>query len=69
MKKVTSFTHHVTAEGDRISYTYSEIDDNGKLLNQNVRQNFIVVDEELKGHVDAVNAYIKARLEGQDGIS
>ena len=47
MKKLTSFTHHVTAEGDRISYTYSEIDSTGKLVNQNVRENFIVVDSAL----------------------
>lgn len=63
MKKLTSFTHHVTAEGDRISYTYSEIDNTGKLVNQNVRENFIVVDPELQAHVDAIRAYIESRME------
>ena len=64
MKKLTSFTHHVTAEGDRISYTYSEIDSTGKLVNQNVRENFIVVDSALQDHVDAIRAYIESRMEG-----
>ena len=64
MKKLTSFTHHVTAEGDRISYTYSEIDSTGKLVNQNVRENFIVVDPDLQEHVDAIRAYIENRMEG-----
>lgn len=64
MKKLTSFTHHVTAEGDRISYTYSEIDNTGKLVNQNVRENFIVVDPDLQEHVDAIRAYIENRMEG-----
>ena len=64
MKKLTSFTHHVTAEGDRISYTYSEIDSTGKLVNQNVREDFIVVDPDLQTHVDAIRAYIESRMEG-----
>ena len=64
MKKLTSFTHHVTAEGDRISYTYSEIDSTGKLVNQNVRENFIIVDPTLQAHVDAIRAYIESRMEG-----
>ena len=64
MKKLTSFTHHVTAEGDRISYTYSEIDSTGKLVNQNVRENFIVVDPTLQAQVDAIRASIASRMEG-----
>lgn len=64
MKKVTSFTHHKTAEGDRISFTYSEIDDNGKILNQNQRENFVVVDPELISYINAINNHISQRLEG-----
>ena len=45
MKKVTSFTHLVTGEGDRIAYTYSEISETGELKSQNNKGNFIVVDE------------------------
>lgn len=59
MKKLTSFTAHVTAEGQRISFTYSEIDSTGKLISQNERENFIVVDDELQAHIDAINEYIK----------
>lgn len=65
MKKLlTSFTSHVTGEGQRISYTYSEVDENGKLKNQNLRENFIVMDDELQGHIDAINDFIKRRMEG-----
>lgn len=59
MKKLTSFTAHVTAEGQRISFTYSEIDSTGKLISQNERENFIVVDDEPQSHIDAINEYIK----------
>ena len=63
MKKLlTSFTSHVTGEGQRISYTYSEVDENGKLKNQNLRENFIVMDEKLQGHIDAINNFIKERM-------
>lgn len=65
MKKITSFTHHVTAEGDRISFTYSEIDDSGKLISQNERENFIVMDEELKSHINAINDYIQKEKLGE----
>lgn len=58
MKKLTSFTAHVTAEGQRISFTFSEIDFSGKLTSQNERENFVVVDKELQSHIDAINDYI-----------
>lgn len=63
MKKVTSFTHLVTGEGDRIAYTYSEISDTGELVSQNNKGNFIIVDQSVKNAVDLVNQYINQRLE------
>lgn len=65
MKKLTSFTAHVTAEGQRISYTYSEIDETGNLKSQNNRENFIVMDPELMGHIEAINAYIAGNKLGE----
>lgn len=64
MKKITSFTHLVTGEGDRIAYTYSEISDTGELVSQNNKGNFIIVDQSVKNAVDLVNQYINERLEG-----
>lgn len=66
MKKITSFTAHVTAEGQRISYTYSEIDETGNLKSQNNRENFIVMDAALMGHIEAINAYITENKLGDD---
>lgn len=62
MKKLTSFTAHVTGEGQRISYTYSEIDGSGKLISQNNRENFIVMDAEVMEHINAINTYISSRM-------
>lgn len=43
MKKVTSVTLHTTAEGKRMSITYSEIDENGKIIESNKRIDRVVV--------------------------
>lgn len=64
MKKVTSFTHLITGEGDRIAYTYSELDSTGNLVSQNNKGNFVAVDPELVSHINAINDYInKNRLQ------
>ena len=50
MKKITSFTHLYTGEGHRIAYTYSEIDEQGELISQNNRGNFV------ETHPDVIDA-------------
>ncbi len=44
MKRITSRTYFTTAEGERVSLTYSEIDGQGKIIRENERVNRIVVD-------------------------
>lgn len=58
MKKLTSFTHHKTGEGDRIAYTFSEVDEKGTLISQQNKGNFIVVDEELRSHIEEIEKFI-----------
>lgn len=58
MKVVTSFTHLITGEGDRIAYTFSELDSTGNLVSQNNKGNFVAVDPELVSHINAINDYI-----------
>lgn len=62
MKKVTSFTHLVTGEGDRIAYTYSEISESGDLVSQNNKGNFIVMDDEIQQAVNLINSKIAEKL-------
>ena len=61
-EKVTSFTHLVTGEGNRIAYTYSEISDTGELKSQNNKGNFIVMDGELATAIQTINSKIAERL-------
>lgn len=58
IKKVTSFVHHTTGAGSRISYTYSEIDENGKIIEDNVKDSIVVVDSEIQNAVDTINDHI-----------
>lgn len=44
MKKVTSMTILTTAEGKRLSLTYSEIDENGNIIEENKRVNKVLVN-------------------------
>lgn len=59
MKKITGFAKINTGEGARISYTYSEIDENGVMISQNNKGSFVVVNDEISQHLNAVEAYIK----------
>lgn len=67
MKKVTSATMHMTSEGQRLSYTYSVIDENtGAIVSENNRNSLIVLpidaNEEVLAAVDTVMNYIKGKL-------
>lgn len=62
IKKITSFTHHVTGEGSRISATYSVIDDNGELIKSNERFNIIVVDENIQNNIDLINSFLEQKI-------
>lgn len=56
---LTSFTKFTTGEGERVSFTFSEVSEKGELLNPNVKGNFIVMSDELLSHLKAVDDYIK----------
>lgn len=58
MKIVTSATVFRDGLGMRMSYTYSEIDDEtGRIISDNNRGNRIVTDAEIVADADAVIAY------------
>ena len=60
IKKLTSFMKLSTGEGDRIAFSYSVIDtDSGKIIEQNQRGNFLILEEGVAEHVAAIEKYIK----------
>ena len=58
-KKITMISKINTGEGERIVYTYSEINNSGEVVNRNLKGNFLILDPEVAGHVDAIRKYIE----------
>ena len=68
MKKITSVTIHTTSEGQRLSYTYSVIDENsGAIISENNRESLVVLDipvnKEVLENIAGINNYINKKME------
>lgn len=66
MKKATSLTLHNTSEGKRISVTYIEVDEQGRISGENARKDFLLLDglhDEQIARYNALFAYAESMLE------
>lgn len=60
MKQLSSFMALNVNGGDRISYTYDEInEETGEPISQNNKQNFYVVDNDLESDIESIRQYIR----------
>lgn len=60
MKQLSSFMALSVNGGDRISYTYDEVDEStGDLISTNNKESFFVVDDALRKHVEAIRKHIR----------
>ena len=60
IKQLASFAVLNVNGGDRISYTYDEIDsETGDMISQNNKGNFYVVDSTLKSKITGIRKYIE----------
>lgn len=60
IKQLASFAALNVNGGNRISYTYDEIDaDTGDMISQNNKGNFYVVDVDLQKNIEDIRAYIQ----------
>lgn len=66
MKIITGFAVIKDSLGKKIAYTSSEVDEDGKVINSNVKQSFVVVDETLLDAIKIIENDINNRLEKQD---
>lgn len=44
---------------DRVSFTFNTIDETGEIISRNNKKNFIVVDQKLASHINAIRKYIR----------
>lgn len=56
--KITSFTAHLTAEGMRVTFTYSVIDADGNLVKSNYRATVIVLEEDINSAINGINTWL-----------
>ena len=60
MKQLSSFMVLNIDGGDRVTYTYNDIDDStGEPISRNNKGNFFVVDDKLREHIKAIRDFIK----------
>lgn len=60
MYQLSSFMALNVNGGDRISYTFDEIEEEtGNPVSTNNKRSFYAVDEELKNHIEAIRNYIR----------
>ena len=60
MKQLSSFLALAVNGGDRVSFTYDEIDgETGNVESSNNKESFFVVDSGLRSHVEAIRDYIR----------
>lgn len=60
--RITSFTAHQTPEGQRLSFTYSVIDENGNLVKSNERYTVIVLDDEINECIAKINEWVLSKV-------
>lgn len=63
MNKITGIAVLTTAEGERITYTYSEIDSNGTIVKSNEKKSFVVMDTDTQEIVDQLKEKVNANLQ------
>lgn len=65
MKKVTSMTVLTTAEGKRLSLTFSEIDGSGNIVNENKRINKVVVDQGALNAIESLENFAQGIVDAE----
>lgn len=58
---IKAFNVLKTAEGKRISYVYTEIDEDGNVIKENMNESFVVVNTELTDNVDSIFNFLLNR--------
>lgn len=63
MKQLNSFTVLNVNGADRISYTYSETNEQGEPISTNSKRSFFIGDADVLRQVNQIREYIQKKLE------
>ena len=62
MNKVTNYNYQIVQEGARVSYSYSELNEDGDIISSNNRKSFIVTDEEILLKLKDIKTYLEKKI-------
>lgn len=60
-KKVTGVAFISTSEGKRVSFSYSVINEDGDVLQKDVRQSFIAMDKNILKKLSEIEEFIETK--------
>lgn len=64
MKQISGFSVVRINGGNRVSYTYDEIDnESGELISSNNRKSFYAVDQKLNEYIEYIRLFVNSREE------
>lgn len=62
MKILTGFAVVKDSVGNRITYTFSEVDENGTIVSSNNKESFIVLDNDTNNLIAQLESKVKERI-------
>lgn len=62
IKKITAYSIHTTAEGERASFTYSLIEENGNVSASNKRAEVILLDESALSAAQTLYNFLNTKI-------
>ncbi len=62
MKIMTGFAIINDRNGERVSYTYDEVDDLGNITKSNVKESYLALDQETKDAITNLKTFIETRM-------
>ena len=62
MLKLTGVAIITTAEGKRVTYSYSDVGNYGTIKASNIKRSFIAVDEELNNIIEQLEAKVSNHM-------
>lgn len=62
MNKVTNYNYQIVQEGARVSYSYSELNEDGDIISSNNKKSFIVTDEDILNKLKDIKTYLEKKI-------
>lgn len=61
LNKVSGFNYQIVQEGIRLSYTYSELNEDGDIISSNNKKSFIVTDDTILSKLKEIKQYLEEK--------